>query len=137
MEYLEFKDSQYSFGSKVINTALTAGSLMGFSPAKKMLKRRATKFAMNKASSGAAGVIGAKIGVDKDSVKQLIDGAGSMTGVTSGMKAGLNKGWGETKLGQGFQNSSDKFRGKLDQMKERLNLQRSNSSGPIDSSTNG
>lgn len=84
-EYLKSKDSRYSVLSKVTNTALSGAALVGIPGAKKRLHSRAMKYAMKKTAQGASGVIAAKTGVDKQSVNQLMSGAGKMTGVTKGI----------------------------------------------------
>lgn len=133
MNYLEFdniRESNYSLGSKVVNTALTGASLMGFSPAKRMLRKRAMKFAMNKASDGASGVIAAKTGIDKGSVKNLMDGIGGMTGATKGIqKIGVQGSIDNTALGRVAQSASDRAKDL------RLKIQRGFGTGPQNTST--
>jgi hypothetical protein len=99
----QLRDSGYSFGSKVINTAVLAGAALRIPGAKNLMKRRATKFAQNKVADGVSGVIAAKTGVDKKSVKNLVDGAGKMTGASKGINKVASTGsFDGTKVGRGF-----------------------------------
>jgi hypothetical protein len=84
-EYLELKDSEYSIASSISTAVVKTGGIIA-KPIKGLMKRRATKFAQKKIAGGAAGVIAAKTGVDKESIKGLIDGAGQMTGLTKGIR---------------------------------------------------
>lgn len=125
-------DSEYSLGSKVVNTSLGALALTkvpGVSSwAKNKIKKRATGYAMSKAASGAAGIIGAKTGVDKESVKQAIDGVGQLTGATSYIKKGVSSG----KFQEGITSTADSIKEKA----KLTRLKAQNAVGLLTRSTN-
>lgn len=86
------EDRRYSLGSKVVNTALSVGAMAGIKPAQRLLKKRATKFALRKAADGASGVIAAKSGVDKESVKELVHGVGGAIGASDKLAGSISRG---------------------------------------------
>lgn len=123
------EDRRYSLGSKVINTALSVGALAGIKPAKRALKKRATKFALRKAADGASGVIAAKAGVDKESVKELVHGVGAATGIGDRVAKKLSDG----SASRGVANVGNKIKNAAAQA--RLKMQRSFGTGPKNTST--
>lgn len=123
------KDKNFSIGSKVINTALGAASMMGIKPAQRMLKKRATKFAMNKVADGASGIIAAKTGVDKKSIKNIVDGVGQASGISSMVQNKLNSG----SMKNTGKNISEKIKNAA--ASARLSAQRAFGTGPKNTSS--
>ena len=121
IEYLDSVESRYSFLGKAANTGLIGmsalpGPMGGW--AKKKLRSRALGYAMKQGSKGAAGVIGAKAGVDPNAIEGVINAAGTMTGATSKLRSGLESGKLQSKLSDGAKTVSSNLSSGFQKTKE-------------------
>jgi hypothetical protein len=119
-EYLDSVESRYSFLGKAADTGLAGLSMVGpFKGwAQKKIRSRALGYAMKQGSKGAAGVIGAKAGVDPNAIEGVINAAGTMTGATSKLRSGLESGQLQSKLSDGAKKVSSNLSSGFQKTKE-------------------